>query len=81
MHQTEMFIVLRDPAEARSSNWTNTVKNWYDNIAEARAEAERMCRQYNKRYIVLAAVAYVETAAAPLQWVDGAPDPLDGLPF
>jgi hypothetical protein len=72
------FIVVRDPAEARTSGWTNTVKNWYDDRAEARAEAERLCQSSGKRFVVFEAVAYVQPAGVPLEWRDG--DPYE-LPF
>jgi hypothetical protein len=77
----DMFIVLREPGEARTSNWQNIVKSWYDSEDEARTEAERLCSSTGKRFVVLKAIAYVEPVAAPVQWHDGGYDPLSDLPF
>jgi hypothetical protein len=75
MPVAEMFIVLREPAEARSSGWQNKVTNWFDDEQMARDEAERLCRQHGKRYLVLKALAYVEPREAPVAWAEGAYDP------
>lgn len=81
MSASDTFIVLREPAEARRSGWTNNVKNWYDDEQEARAEAARLCTQSGKRFVVFRAIAYVEPSAPPVEWHEGPFDPLTDLPF
>jgi NADH:ubiquinone oxidoreductase subunit len=68
MNVVDTFIVLREPGEARRSGWQNVVKSWYDVEQQARHEAERLCHQTGKRFVVFRAVAYVEPSAPPIEW-------------
>ena len=57
----KFWVVMRDKCESY-------VSKRHAGEAEAKAEAERLCKKENARFIVLEVSAYVEPQEPPVVW-------------
>ena len=60
----DMYLLMVE----RSDSYDKFPKHIHWSLADAKKEAERLCRKENKRVYIFSVLNYVEPAEFPLRW-------------